>query len=291
MLQAKLEKISDTLRAWLKSGAYLNRAVEIYEKFVVTGRAYLSGLTFLGAGKPAVKGLSPVPAVFRADGEPLITVLFEQNNQPGKEPEMNEQEQKNLADRIIGWLKEHFTPLGLEAENKKELKMDSKEIEIQLKEKTAALEASEKKLAEVAGKCAALEAEKAALKTVESLASYKTALEKCQAENRITPAEARQYESLAIDLSEEKRNGLLKSLQEREPVLLFKELTAKGRKTPVSVSRTAVLRQGAEKQLRENPENESAAHAIKAFDLMDADGKISFTEASHRIREAEYLSA
>lgn len=199
---------------------------------------------------------------------------------------MNAQEERNLADRIIGWLKEHFSPLGLEAEGKKGTQMDSKEIEIQLREKTAALEATEKKLTEITGKFAALEAERVAIKAAESMTSFKAAVEKCQAEGRITPAEARQYESLATDLSEEKRQGLLKSLQEREPVQLFKELTAKERKDPIT-SRTAGKRKTTAEILEADPENESALLSLRAYDLMDADAKLSFTEAMHRIQAAQ----
>ncbi len=57
-LLARLEKLSPELMASIKSHRLKKRSVELYRQFQSTGRPYLKAVTFLGAGAPAVKGLT-----------------------------------------------------------------------------------------------------------------------------------------------------------------------------------------------------------------------------------------
>lgn len=60
VLLAQLCQVSDELRAWVKTGAYKKRSVEIYDNFQGTGKRYLRSLSFLGAQPEQVKGMKPI---------------------------------------------------------------------------------------------------------------------------------------------------------------------------------------------------------------------------------------
>lgn len=71
VLVARLKDLHESLREWIREGAYKKRSIELYRSFTRTGRPYLRAVSFLGACPPEVKGLAD--PVFRDDaGERFV---------------------------------------------------------------------------------------------------------------------------------------------------------------------------------------------------------------------------
>jgi len=75
VLVARLKDIHESLREWIRQGAYKKRSVELYRSFARTGRPYLRAVSFLGACPPEVKGLAD--PIFRQDEGERIIVEFD----------------------------------------------------------------------------------------------------------------------------------------------------------------------------------------------------------------------
>jgi len=59
-LLTKFSQVSETLKNWIKTGAYKKRSAEIYKNFQGTGKKYLRAVSFLGATSEQVKGMKPI---------------------------------------------------------------------------------------------------------------------------------------------------------------------------------------------------------------------------------------
>ncbi|MBM3335145.1 hypothetical protein FJY63_10835 [Candidatus Sumerlaeota bacterium] len=80
VLIARLKDLHESLREWIRSGAYKKRSVELYRSFGRTGRPYLRAISFLGACPPEVKGLAD--PVFREDEGERVIVEFDDRTEP-----------------------------------------------------------------------------------------------------------------------------------------------------------------------------------------------------------------
>ncbi len=298
-LQAKLKDISSTLGDWLKSKAYNSRSIESYSKFKPTGGPYLGALTFLGAAAPAVKGLSPQPELFGEHGQPDTYINFTEDKET-----MDDKQMQTFTERCVGALKEWFSspdsPFKTKQETVTMSEGDFKELTQKLAEKDISLKAAENKLTEATTQLAEAVAKikafkEAAAKTVKDaeLAEFSEGLKKAQAEYKLTPAEAGTYAKLAESLDSTARGVLLKDIDGRPRqeamIALFEEKTKPKDKTAVT-SRTAQLREDAEaawkSQKPEHVDPEDKRVSIAAFDLMDQDEKLTFTEAIKRVPQA-----
>lgn len=75
VLVARVKDMHESLRDWIRAGAYKKRSIELYRAFGPTGRPYLRAVSFLGACPPEVKGLAD--PVFTEDDDDRVTVEFE----------------------------------------------------------------------------------------------------------------------------------------------------------------------------------------------------------------------
>ena len=75
VLVARLKDLDESLREWIRAGAYKKRSIELYRSFAATGRPYLRAVSFLGACPPEVKGLAD--PIFREDEGERVVVEFE----------------------------------------------------------------------------------------------------------------------------------------------------------------------------------------------------------------------
>lgn len=75
VLVACLKDLHESLREWIRKGAYKKRSIELYRSFTHTGRPYLRTVSFLGACPPEVKGLAD--PIFREDEGDRVVVEFE----------------------------------------------------------------------------------------------------------------------------------------------------------------------------------------------------------------------
>jgi len=75
VLVARLKDVHESLREWIRQGAYKKRSVELYRTFARTGRPYLRAVSFLGACPPEVKGLAD--PIFREDEGERVLVEFD----------------------------------------------------------------------------------------------------------------------------------------------------------------------------------------------------------------------
>jgi len=76
VLMARLKDLHESLRDWIRQGAYKKRSLELYRSFARTGRPYLRAVSFLGACPPEVKGLAD--PIFQEDEGEKIVVEFDE---------------------------------------------------------------------------------------------------------------------------------------------------------------------------------------------------------------------
>jgi len=277
-LQARFKDLSESLRQWLRSGAYRSRSIEMYKPFEPTGKAYLGAVSFLGAAPPAVKGLSPVPSTFasRAQTDPIRVEYRSTQLREAPTTGECEMDEKTIAERVVCALKEMFTGItGNADENNtrnletiESLRQKVAELEEALRKERQAKAASEARLAE-------LEQELSAKEHQARLAEFTSALEQAAKEERITPAELKGYLSLGSRLDEEGRKVILEEVARRGRLSLFSELSAPGKKG----SAQNILRKRSQfKDFPEDPEHDAA------LELMAKNPELSFGEAIKRVR-------
>jgi hypothetical protein len=97
VLVARLKDLHESLREWVRTGAYRKRSIELYRAFATTGRPYLRAVSFLGACPPEVKGLAD--PVFREDAGERVTLEFDEPPQPqhGAEADSSGESAKSTA--------------------------------------------------------------------------------------------------------------------------------------------------------------------------------------------------
>jgi len=282
-LQAKLKELSETLRTALLEGRYRSRSVEVFINFMKTGKPYLGGLAFLGAGTPAMKNLSPFPTIASDICEGFIlcsgtggpeAMIFDpvpnDFNLETKEYPVNAQEIKDAVIEGVSSVLGKFK--GSEAESDAVQKLAAVDAEKLVAEKTATdekLAAAEKRVKEAEDKLKAMETEA-------ELATFKAGIETARDESRITPVDADMYINLGEDLPEEKRKEILEKVSKREPNKILSELSqASGENKSASVARAKLDRPFEKVSSPADPVHE------KAVQLMEADktGKLTYPEA------------
>ena len=287
-LQVKLKELSETLRKALLDGGYRSRSVEVYINFKKTGRAYLSGLAFLGAGTPAMINLSPFPtlATGLCDGVILCSgtggpesLTFEPVPDDFKleTKEFTKMEAKDITKAIAdGWDSVLSKIKGGEPTDDTAAKLKAAE-EAQA-EAESKVEAAEKAQKEAEDKLKAKETEA-------ELADFNAGVEKARDESRITPADSEMYIKLGEDLPEDKRKAILEDISAREPNKILSELSAPGSKVKGAVTRTSQMRKDAEAlwAKQENPDPKDRRISEAAWDLMDADEKLELGEAQRLV--------
>ena len=286
-LQARLTKVSDRMREWLKSGTYRNRSIGIDKPHITTGRAYLSELTFLGAAAPAVTGLYPVPSLFHSNKPDTFAWI-----EPAGELESSEKKEETTMDEatitksvtasVTDTLKSFFgsaekTELS---EKLKQANASLAETQAKTAELSTSLEAEKKRADEAETKLA--ETQKAA-----ELSEFKEKIELAKKESRLTPAEATGYTSLGERLDTEGHKAILEEVAERKNNGLLGEHSAPGQTVQLT-GRMARERAALKRMIgmRGGEETEDDKHTAACYDLMEAPGneKLSFSEASVRIR-------
>jgi hypothetical protein len=275
VLQARLHRLSNRLRQWLREGAYRSRSIEMYKPFEPTGSAYLAAVSFLGAQPPAVKGLSPEPSLL-AEGLGELHCLTETDchSQPhalgGYEMD---RKHKGLAARAVSSLKEVFA--GDEAAI--EQTTDVAELQAKLEQEHGLRIAAEKRVAELERKLAELEEKLAALENEEEMEEYTAALAEAASQQRITPAEHAGYIRLGERLDRAGREELLAELSSRQPLGMFAELSATRKlDSGAELARTRAAFNG----FPDDPEHDDA------LKLMAAEPGLKFEEAIRRVRLA-----
>jgi hypothetical protein len=285
-LQAKFKDISESLRNWLRTGAYRSRSIEMYKPFAATGRAYLGAVSFLGAAAPAVKGLSPEPELlFEKSGleTPRETVrLDSQTMELSEAPNsgVEKMDDKTFADRVVSSLREFFSgdtkesyaSKGMQAEAGERIKI----LECRLDEAGKSL-AEEKTL-----RLRAEERLKEKLRETE-LAEFTEALSGAEAEHRLTPAEAAGYLKLGSGLDEAGRAAILEEVAERRSLNMFRELSAPENRR---IQTTGSLERNRShfRNFPEDPEHDAA------LELMAQRPELSFAEAISTVRAREKIA-
>ena len=278
-LQARFADLSESLRQWLRSGAYRSRSIEMYKPFESTGRAYLGAVSFLGAALPAVKGLSPVPSVMAERArQGVILVGSGEMKLSDALPTTGEVEMddKTIAERAIHALKEIFIqPAGSSNQEKSPVTESESamaklaELEEALKQEKEARLAAETRLAELEKVLQMREKEA-------ELARFASALEEAAKEGRLTPAELKGYYRLGSRLDETGRTAILEEVSQRQPLALFQELSAPGN-NPGAMD--DVARKKAEfSGFPEDPEHDAA------LELIAANPGLTFEAAIKRLR-------
>jgi len=297
----------------VKNRDYVNRSAEIADPLKLTGRAYLSGLTFLGAGKPAARGISPQPALM-ADGQDVITVSGEavqlsESTTFSKQEEKVEISEATLKEKVIGWFKELasgevITTTDNKEKDVKELKEATEQI-VTLSEKNTVLTGEVATLTEANAKLTGelSEAKEANVKLTTEVADAKTASESAEREaemsklsaaldtlvegEKMLPAEKEFQVKLAEGVATDKLAGHIEAVGEMlkaRSLNLFSEQT-KPEQTIAAPSRTAGMRALA--ALDSDPVGQKLT--LDACNLQDADetGKLTFTDALARLDAAK----
>ncbi|MBN2290702.1 MAG: hypothetical protein JXQ83_15315 [Candidatus Glassbacteria bacterium] len=279
-LQARFKDISDSLRRWLRTGAYRSRSIEMYKPFTATGKAYLAAVSFLGAAAPAVKGLSPEPELFSEDrgAQPggrllrLDSQTMELNQAPSEG--VDKMDDKTFAERVVGSLREFFSAGDAETGNR------LLTLERQLEETRKSLAGEKNLRIQAEEKAAAAENRLEEQRREAELAGFAEALSRAEAEQRLTPAEAAGYLKLGSSLDEAGRSAILEEVAERRPLSLFRELSAPAVGLPAgggSLERQRSRFQG----FPEDPEHDAA------LELMAGRPELSFSEAISLVRERQ----
>ena len=267
--------------------AYVNRSIEMYDPMEYTGRAYLAGFTFLGAGKPAAKGLSPNPALLK-DGQE-ITKITDNRMQLSEHAEI-EMDEKTLKEKIIGWFKAGEISTTTEQENNEvELKeMEAKNTE--LSEKNTALTTENDDLKkQVEAKDAEITELKEAQEKAErdgKLSEITGKIKELGESGQMVPVEVEAEQKMAEAIPTDK---LSEWWDERRKVYEARGLNILAEKTPdptdkpAAHSRTAHYRKIA--NMSDNDEDRKLS--LAACDLMDANEKLSFSEAVAQARAAQ----
>lgn len=295
-LQAKLTDFAPDGEYLLTNHMFKNRSLEVVYDFAATGGPYLVALSFLGAARPAVKGLSPRPTMFQANGEPSITVMFEQSNFNQEEQAMDANDLKKTEDSLFSRLTAFFTERKPEASVLLAERVTG--LEAQLAEKTSAVTAAEAarseataQLAEVTAKLAEAEKKLTDQSQAAALAEFTGNLEALLAAGKINPAEKDLHVSLAETQTPEQRGKVLDLLNARNSAPIFREMTAPDVSSSQAVAnpRTAKICKRAEVRLSEVPGDESAKETLAVCQLMEASGneKLSFAAAltAHRSKK------
>jgi len=286
-LQARFKDISDSLRQWLRSGAYRSRSIEMYKPFEQTGKAYLGAVSFLGAAAPAVKGLSPEPELFSAQpgSEPAGEVLrlnsqtMELNEAPSAGVER--MDDKTFTERVISSLKEFFSGAD-EARSRTERQAAAEErfqaLERQVDQTRKSL-AEEKELRRQAEeKAAELERRLKEQEREAELAEFAESLSRAEAEQRLTPAEAAGFLKLGSSLDRAGRAAILEEVAQRRPLTLFRELSAP-KERPGGKGESLERQRSRFQGFPEDPEHDAA------LELMNEKPGLSFSEAISLVRE------
>lgn len=152
-LQAKMS-FNGWFRYSLQDRSFLNRSIEFADKFAATSRSYLTAVTFLGAAKPAAKGLSPIPAMLAEDGHAFT--VSDNSMQLGEPVEETGSKRDALA----------LAGAGDEVNNEKkeESMADLKEHEEKISQLSEQVKTGEKALADTEKALAESRAENAELK-------------------------------------------------------------------------------------------------------------------------------
>ena len=280
-LQARFTDLSDSLRDWLRSGAYRSRSIEMYKPFEPTGGAYLGAVSFLGAAPPAVKGLAPLPSLMAGAGESGISIRLEcaamELEKCKPESGGEEMAEKSIAGRAIHSLKEmfggaenHRTENGAAAPAAENPGMEEP---VELRE---ALESERKARLEAEKRLAELENALRSREREAELAEFAAALEAAAKAERLTPAELKGYYRLGARLDREGRGAILAEVAERRPLAVFRELSAPPQKddTGGETERHRAQFDG----FPEDPEHDAA------LELMAAEPALTFAEAIKRVR-------
>jgi len=295
-LQAQLKQVSEALQIALAAGSYRSRSAEIYIDFQGSGKPYLCGLAFLGAAEPAVKGLRSYPSLaseMLSRGESAAGLILCSGAGPPEDEiflsvpddfnfeteEVSEMDAKVITDAIgTGFDKILTTFKGGTQDTEAAEKLQAAEAEkADLETKLVAAEAKAK---EAEDKIKAADAEA-------QLATFKTGVEKAKDENRIIPADAKMFLELGEKMNEENRKLILEDISAREPNKLLAELSAPSHKGNAT-NRTALARKAAEKvwASQENVDEKDKKLSLASWDLMDANEKMTFTEAMKLVAAA-----
>ncbi len=268
----------------VQSRSFVNRSAEIADPFDHTGGAYLTGFTFLGAGKPAAKGLSPTPSLMK-DGQSVITVP----SGTMKLSEVPQMDDKTLKEKIVAWLK--AGELGTTTENKETDTVELKEAmnkNAELSESVTALKADMDKLKAVNEKLTAELAEsKAASDKAERTAlidRFTVGLSAMVEGEKIVPAEKDMALKLAENVPTDKLGDHITDMEKlysTRKLNLFTETTKPDQKV-TAMSRTAGLRARAAAS-HDGPDQ----HMLACADLMDADESLTFEAAGKLIYAAQ----
>ena len=285
-LQAKFKDISDNLRQWLRTGAYRSRSIEMYKPFAPTGKTYLGAVSFLGAAAPAVKGLSPEPALFSAEPDSKaageVLRLDSQTMELTEAPStgVDKMDDKTFTERVVSSLKEFFSGTTAEADSAAERQAEEclQTLESQLEETRESLEEEKKLRQQAEKKAAGLEERLKEQRRAAELAEFAEALSRAEAEQRLTPAEAAGYLKLGSSLDREGRTAILEEVAQRRSLTLFRELSAP--KDSPSGGQDSLERQRSRfKGFPEDPEHDAA------LELMTEKPELSFSEAIALVRE------
>ena len=222
LLEAKFKQLDSWFRMELREGRYRSRSAEIVFDFQGTGQAYLYGVAFLGVGKPAVKGLPPIPAEFSGSANRLNedALYFRTDDLPGRiqsgvalfsSKTLNVEENLPMdANEKKGFLSEITSKLSGSFSSKGDLDKANKTIDGLRSEITAGKEA-----------VTALTEKVTALEDQGKIAIFNSAVNTCLSEKKIMPAEALAFKATGMAVNEDARAGIIKDISAREPNPLF----------------------------------------------------------------------
>jgi len=292
-LQAKIDW-AEWGQGAVASRQYLNRSIEMYDPMNFTGRTYLAGFTFLGAGKPGAKGLSPNPALL-ADGQQVVTIIDE-TLQLSESPvqEGRPMQDKPLKDRVITWLKEALTSGEITVNAKQEAEaMELKEATEKITSLTEKLALVEKDKETLTAQIVTAQAEVKAMKDAQvkaektaQLAGFTAKIDQLVEAGKMVPAERDREISLAEALE---GDGLAKHLETTQKVYESRGLKLFEEKTPNDNKRITgkPCRTAAERKRAENATDpEDKRTTLAACELMDADPNLGFTDAVKQVYSA-----
>jgi len=187
-------------------------------------------------------------------------------------------DEKNVAERVISWLKEIGTPDNQVTQLTEKIAT----LETKLAEQEKDLKEANDKVAELTKERDDAKKELAEGQDKAELAEFTEKLDRFIESGKVIPAEKEGFVKLAETQSTEQRDQLVATLDARGESRIFSELTSeekdkdKDKKKP---SRAAEQRDLAEKKLQENPEDEDSKRILAACDLVDENEKLSFVEA------------
>ena len=220
-LVACLRQVAPELKEAVRSGRYKNRSVELLtpdhgsfpEASGIAGHPYLTGLAFLGAALPAVKGMAPITG-FSADDSEIVRIESDEKAElysvrKNEEPAQEEVHTKG-TEPMDGHEADVFTA---RIEKLEEIVAEFTEQAREQSEELTALAAERDSLKDELAQYAA-DAE--AAKLAERDASIDRKIAELEEAGVVTPAEHEEIASLFSELPDERHDALFSQLKKQE---------------------------------------------------------------------------